>query len=141
MTKEQKGRHSNRYRYWYDKIYTKEEIKDYFHEGWHDLIESSFELVSHFPDAQICSAKRCMGMLHMFAKAEDEMVMHAVEGVLWKIERLSSKICEKCGQSGQRRTELKAVHCLCNDCLDEYVKDYSTVVQVPQSLNYSMCVK
>lgn len=32
-------------------------------------------------------------------------------------------------------------HCLCNDCLDEYVKDYSTVVQVPQSLNYSMCVK
>ena len=116
MDKEKKGRHSNRYRYWYDKVYTKEEIKDYFHEGWNDLIESSFELVSHFPDAQICSAKRCMGMLHMFAKAEDEMVMHAVEGVLWKIERLSSKICEKCGQSGQRRTELKAVHCLCNDC-------------------------
>ena len=32
-------------------------------------------------------------------------------------------------------------HCFCSDCCDEYVKDYSTTVQVPQRLMYSMCVK
>jgi len=32
-------------------------------------------------------------------------------------------------------------HCMCNDCLDEYEKQYGTIVFRPDNLNYSMCVK
>jgi hypothetical protein len=91
-------------------------MKEYFGIGWHDLIDSAFDLIDNFPDAMICSAKRCMGMLHMYGRADDEMVMNAVEGVLWKIERLSSNLCEHCGSRGIRRKELKKLYCLCNDC-------------------------
>ncbi|NIP30592.1 MAG: hypothetical protein GTN59_08550 [Candidatus Dadabacteria bacterium] len=114
-------RHHNRYRYWYDKIYTIDDMKEYFGDGWHELLENAFFLVSHFPDAQICSAKRCYGMLHMYARCDDDLILEAVEGILWKIERMSSQVCEGCGKMGRRRTELKTTYCFCNNCYLEYL--------------------
>lgn len=120
MTKK-KYSHHNRYRYWYDKVYTLDDMKEYFGNGWHELLEDTFNLVSRFPEAEICSAKRCFGMLHMYARSEDEMILNAVEGILWKTERLSATICEGCGERGRRRTELKRPYCFCNDCYLEHL--------------------
>lgn len=111
-----KGHHNNRYVYHYTKTYSLEDMKEFFGEGWHDLLDLAFEWVGHFPNAKICSAKRCMGMLHMFARAEPKSDLHAVEGMLWKIERMSSTVCEHCGNRGVRRKELKTIYCLCNGC-------------------------
>ena len=116
MTQKKPFRHSNRYKYWYDKVYTIEQMKDYFSVGWHELIDDAFFLISRFPEAQICSAKRCFGMLHMFARCDDERILNAVEGILWKIERISASVCEGCGRMGRRRKELKNIYCFCNDC-------------------------
>lgn len=110
------GRHSNRYKYWYDNKYSLEEMKEYFGSGWHELLENAFEWVSYLPNAEIWSAKRCYARLHMYGRAEDEGIEHAVEGILWKVEGLSAKVCEHCGRHGQKRKELKTMYCLCNDC-------------------------
>lgn len=111
----------NRYRSRYDVFYSKDDLKNYFGDGWSDLIETAYFFVSRFPEAQICSAKRCYGMLHMYAKSNDPLILDAVEGLLWKIERMSSRICESCGKNGRRRTELKMTQCFCNDCYLEYL--------------------
>lgn len=118
------GRHSNRYIYHYDTIYTLEDMKDYFGEGWSDLLEKAFRWVSKFPTGQICSAKRCYGMLHMYARAEDDEELEAIEGLLWKIERISTQVCEMCGEFGKRRKELKTMYCLCNKCYFDHLNKY-----------------
>ena len=109
-------RHSNRYKCWYDKTFTKEEMKEYFGDGWSDLLDKAFYMISLLPDVEICSARRCYGMLHMYARCEDELVLAAAEGILWKVERMSAMVCEGCGKQGRRRTELKETHNFCNDC-------------------------
>lgn len=117
----EKKRYNNRYKFWYDTPYDKEYIKNLFGEGWQELIENAFRVVSYFPNAQICSAKRFYGMLHMYATADDEFNLHVIEGILWKVERLSAKICEHCGKQGRRRKELKETRCLCNNCYLEFL--------------------
>lgn len=117
-------RHSNRYKFWYDTTYTLEDMKEYFGEGWHELLENAFEWVSYLPDTEICSAKRCFGMLHMYGRAKDEQIEKAMEGILWKIERLSVNVCERCGGHGTRRKELKTIYCLCNDCYLLHLNEY-----------------
>ena len=109
-------KHYNRYKYWYDAPYEEDSIKKRFGAGWQNLLDEAFRVVSYFPNARICNAKRCYGMLHMYATAEDKFDLHAIEGILWKVERLSSSICEECGKMGKRRTELKETRCMCNNC-------------------------
>ncbi len=118
------AKHSNRYKFWYETTYTLEDMKEYFGKGWHELLENAFEWVSYLPAAEICSAKRCFGQLHMYGRAENEQIEQAMEGILWKVERISAKTCEHCGAYGTRRKELKTIYCLCNNCYLLYLNEY-----------------
>lgn len=124
------NRHSNRYKFWYDTTYTLEDMKEYFGEGWHEILENAFEWISYLPGAEICSAKRCFGMLHMYGRAEDENIEHAMEGILWKVERISTQVCEFCGGQGRRRKELKTIYCLCNDCYLLHLNKYDDPMEL-----------
>lgn len=114
----------NRYKYHFDKQFTKEEILNYFGDGWSNLIENAFKAISWFPSAQIYSAKRCLGMLHIYIRSEDEFEENAAQGVCWKIERLSATICEHCGTVGKRRKELITIYCLCESCYIKYLDSH-----------------
>lgn len=122
--------HRNNYKHHYERTFSKEEILDYFEDGWVELINDAYTMMSYIPGAEICSAKRCFGMLHMFVRCPEEIDQNAAEGIAWKVERLSSNTCERCGKWGTRRKELKKVYCLCTDCYLQYLNE----VEDPMSL-------
>ena len=117
-------KHRNNYKYHYDRIFTREEIFAHFRSGWTQLLEDSFEMIGYVEGARICSAKRCLGMLHVYIRSDTDIAQNAAEGIAWKIERISSVICEECGNRGKRRKELKEIYCFCNDCYLAYLNEF-----------------
>lgn len=65
------------------------------------------------------------GMLRVVFGPTEEQLQHETislgiqfitNAVAYRIERLSAKICEDCGQYGNRRTELPTTQTLCTRC-------------------------
>ena len=96
--------------------YTLEEIKVQFEVGWHKLLDKAFRMVSFIEGAEIKSAVRNNGLLHVYVEAPDPEKQEAAEGVAWKVERLSAKVCEGCGNYGTRRKNLKHPRNYCATC-------------------------
>ena len=125
-------KHKSRYKHHYDRIFSKEEILDYFGPGWHQLILDAYTMMDLVPTAIICSAKHCSGMIHMYVRTDgdNDLYQNAAEGIAWKVERLSAVICEHCGKRGKRRKEFKKILCLCNSCYMDYVNNLDDPLSV-----------
>jgi hypothetical protein len=100
--------------------------------GWHSLIEEVYAIQDQLSFCNgIYIIERKNGMLSVIFKRTDltntaqEFILKSIE---YRIERLTAKICEECGQYGLRRTELPFVQTLCTKC---YALKYSEVNPVP----------
>ncbi len=110
----------------------KEQVITNIGSGWHSHIETIYAML---PELSFCSGvyliERKNGMLRViFSRTnlttqEQEFILKSIE---YKIERLTAKVCEECGQYGVRRTELPAVKTLCTRC---YAFEYSKLNPVP----------
>jgi hypothetical protein len=108
-----------------------------FGSGWHNLIEQVYAIQSQL---SFCSGiyviERKNGMLSVIFKRTDltneaqEFILKSVE---YRIERMTAKICEVCGQHGLRRTDLPTIQTLCTAC---YALKYSEVNPVPSLVAY-----
>lgn len=110
----------------------KENIINNFGSGWHSLIEKIYAIQNQlvFCDG-IYIIERKNGMLSVIFKRTDltnqeqDFILQSVE---YRIERMTAKLCEGCGQYGLRRTDLPLVQTLCTTC---YAIKYSEVNPVP----------
>jgi len=101
--------------------------------GWHSLIETVYAIQDQLSfSGGLYVIERKNGMLSVLFSRKDltspeqEFILNSVE---YRIERLSAKICEGCGQYGLRRTELPTTQTLCTKC---YAFKYSEIV-TPQN--------
>jgi len=111
---------------------TKEQVITNIGSGWHSHIETIYAML---PELSFCSGvyliERKNGMLHVIFSRTDlttpaqDFILKSIE---YKIERLTAKVCEECGQYGVRRTELSTVKTLCTRC---YAFEYSKLNPVP----------
>lgn len=111
---------------------TKEQVMNNIGSGWHKYIEMIYTML---PELSFCSGvymvERKNGMMKVIfsrknlTTPEQEFILQAIE---YKIERLTAKVCEQCGQYGLRRTELSEVKTLCTVC---YAHEYSKLNPVP----------
>lgn len=110
----------------------KENIINNFGSGWHSLIEKIYAIENQlaFCDG-IYVIERKNGMLSVVFKRSDltnqeqDFILQSVE---YRIERVTAKLCEECGQYGLRRTDLPTIQTLCTKC---YAIKYSEVNPVP----------
>ncbi|MEK9767306.1 MAG: hypothetical protein VW683_00180 [Betaproteobacteria bacterium] len=109
-----------------DRIFSKEEIENYFRPGWRNLIDRAYKLISMVDGVEIAGAKRHKGMFHCYVKSDDEFALNIGEGIAWKMERLSTQMCEECGKRGTRRLELKKIYCFCNTCYALYLDRFES---------------
>lgn len=117
---------------------TKEQVIINISSGWHNHIETIYDML---PELSFCTGvdliERKNGMLRIIFSRSDltttsqEFILKSIE---YKIERLTAKVCEECGQYGVRRTELPIIKTLCTRC---YAFEYSTLNPVPSSMAYS----
>jgi len=115
----------------------KEQVLNNISSGWHNYIEIIYNVL---PELSFCSGvyliERKNGMLKVIFSRTDlttpaqEFILKAIE---YKIERLTAKVCEECGQYGVRRTELPEVKTLCTRC---YAFEYSKLNPVPSLVAY-----
>ena len=115
----------------------KEQILNKIGSGWHSYIEMIYNLL---PELSFCNGiyviERKNGMLRVIfsrtdlTTAEQEFILKSIE---YKIERLTAKVCEECGQYGLRRKNLSEVKTLCTRC---YALEYSVVNPVPSLVAY-----
>ena len=103
--------------------FTRNEIEQHFRSGWGELLDKAYKMISLVEGAEIRGSKRNFGLLHLYVWAPDELRQLAAEGIAWKIERLSAKVCEGCGKIGRRRTALRFPINFCIDCFTEYLSD------------------
>lgn len=93
--------------------------------GWYGLLDtvSNVTQASH-GDFQVTAIIRHNGMLQVTFTPlkESPGVVFIMNAVTYRIERLSARICEGCGQHGNRRTELPTTQTLCVRC---YALKYS----------------
>ena len=108
---------------------TREEIKSRFYNGWSSIIDTTYDLIDFIPHVKIVNAIRDDGMLHFYVEGEEPYI-YAAEGIVWKMERVSTSVCEKCGKHGYRRKELKKIICLCHDCYFQYLNEFETPEKV-----------
>lgn len=98
----------------------KEVILENIGSGWHRLIETTYAIGNQlsFSDG-VESIERKNGMLsvkflrHPLTDETQEFILNAIE---YRLERMSAKLCEGCGQYGIRRTELPTIKSLCTRC-------------------------
>ncbi len=110
----------------------KEQVITNIGSGWHSHIETIYAML---PELSFCSGvyliERKNGMLRVIFSRTDlttpaqDFILKSIE---YKIERLTAKVCEECGQYGVRRTELPTVKTLCTRC---YAFEYSKLNPVP----------
>ena len=115
----------------------KEQVITNIGSGWHSYIDMIYSML---PELSFCSGvyliERKNGMLQViFSRTnlttqEQEFILKSIE---YKIERLTAKVCEECGQYGVRRTELPLVKTLCTRC---YAFEYSKLNPVPSLVAY-----
>lgn len=116
---------------------TKEQVITNIGSGWHTHIETIYDML---PELSFCTGvyliERKNGMLRViFSRSglttpAQDFILNCIE---YKIERLTAKVCEECGQYGLRRTELSTTKTLCTRC---YAFEYSKLNPVPSSVAY-----
>lgn len=88
--------------------------------GWHTLIEMAYASQNHLPfSTGVDSMERKNGMLSVkFSRGPltDEVQEFILSALEYRLERMSAKLCEGCGQYGIRRTELPTIKSLCTRC-------------------------
>ena len=115
----------------------KEQVIKNLGSGWHSYIETIYNVL---PELSFCPGvyliERKSGMLRViFSRTdlttpEQEFILNSIE---YKIERLTAKVCEECGDYGIRRKELSEVKTLCTRC---YAFEYSKLNPVPSLVAY-----
>ena len=115
----------------------KEQVITNIGSGWHSYIDMIYSML---PELSFCSGvyliERKNGMLQVIfsrtnlTTSEQEFILKSIE---YKIERLTAKVCEECGQHGIRRTELPTIKTLCTRC---YAFEYSKLNPVPSLVAY-----
>jgi hypothetical protein len=98
--------------------------------GWHSLIERVYAIQDELSFCDGISAiERKNGMLYVLFERppltteHQEFILSAIE---YRLERLTAKLCEDCGQYGIRRTELPTIRSLCTSC---YANRYSEMTE------------
>jgi hypothetical protein len=98
----------------------KETVLENIGSGWHMLIETAYTIQNYLAfSTEVEAVERKNGMLTIkfsrrgLTDKEHEFILDAVE---YRLERLSVKVCEGCGQHGIRRTELPTIKSLCTRC-------------------------
>lgn len=111
---------------------TKETALNTIGSGWHSIINLVYETTPQLPFCSgIYMIERKNGMLSVIFLRTDltnqaqDFILKSIE---YKIERMTAKVCEECGQYGLRRTDLSEVKTLCTRC---YALAYSEVHPVP----------
>ena len=111
---------------------TKEQVLNKLESGWHNLVEQVFEIEKQIPFCSgIAEINRTNGMLIVrFVRADtlNEYQRFILDAIEYKLERISAKLCEGCGEYGVRRKEIPEVQSLCTVC---YAFKYSEVFSVP----------
>ena len=103
-------------------------LKD-FGEGWRFKFEERLQAIyKYFPDAELVSAIRYLGMLRIEFKTLDKDAQDILNSITYKIERESTRTCERCGNFGRRQEEhLPEKMCVCWKCyaliVDELVQN------------------
>jgi hypothetical protein len=115
----------------------KEQVMNNIGSGWHSYIDLIYNMV---PELSFCPGvyliERKNGMLRVIfsrtdlTNSEQDFILKAIE---YKIERLTARVCEECGQYGIRRKDLSEVKTLCTKC---YAYAYSEVHPVPSLVAY-----
>jgi hypothetical protein len=113
----------------------KEEAYLQFSSGWYLLLDTVYTTVEelHFCSG-IESLERKNGMLSVKYYRHDIMTdVHRfiLDAIEYKIERLSARRCEVCGEFGSRRTELNMIQTLCTT---HYALQYSEEHPAPSSV-------
>jgi len=111
---------------------TKEQVLNNIETGWHKLVEQVFEIEKQLPFCSgLAEVSRTNGMLNVrFVRADtlNEYQRFILDALEYKFERISAKLCEKCGGYGIRRKEISEIQSLCTVC---YAFKYSEVYSVP----------
>ena len=106
----------------------KEQALNKVNSGWHNLVEQVFEIEKQLPFCSgIADIGRKNGMLQVrfvYADTLNEYQRFILSSLEYRFERISAKICEKCGKYGFGRKDLKEVLTLCFTC---YVLEYDTI--------------
>ena len=115
----------------------KEQVINNIGSGWHSYIDIVYNIL---PELSFCPGvymiERKSGMLHVtfsrtdLTSSEQEFILKCIE---YKIERLTAKVCENCGDYGIRRKDLAETKTLCTKC---YAFAYSEVHPVPSLMAY-----
>jgi hypothetical protein len=89
--------------------------------GWQTAFESIIQqLLILYPDLTIRSIRRKSGMLEILVdKTLDKPNQFIVDSTMFKIERVSARVCEHCGKRGRRTKNnpyLPEILCLCWAC-------------------------
>jgi len=110
----------------------KEDMIEKFGSGWNEFIEKIYSIQDQLAFCTgISSMERKNGMLAVLfnrtdlTTPEQEFILNSIE---YRIERLTARLCEECGQYGTRRPELPEVKTLCTKC---YAFAYSEIHPVP----------
>lgn len=116
---------------------TKEEALTKVETGWSLLLEMVYDTIPSklqiHPVPEVEALDRRYGMLyfkyhrHPDYSELDKIILAAIEN---KIERLSARMCERCGKAGIRiKTDIPECQCLCVEC---YAPVYSELHPEPK---------
>lgn len=95
------------------------DYKNTFGKGWFPLLEqinSSLWELKSFYTPNIVRRHGMMAVEWTEPFEEGSIRKFIFECIAYKIERISARVCENCGQYGLRRTELPETKTLCTAC-------------------------
>ena len=105
----------------------KEEILKQFNTGWYTLINKAYSAneLSFYNGIEFIERKNGMFCVRYIRTSEiTEYQNFVFECLEYKLERMSSRICEGCGKHSIRRTDLPVIQSLCTAC---YALTYSEI--------------
>lgn len=104
-------------------------ILEKFGVGWRNTFEDKLQRIFKIlPDLQLVNVERSNGLLKIKIETLDKDIQYIVDCIVYKIERDSVRICERCGKpnNGRRIELLPEPMSLCWTC-------YALVVDEIQS--------
>jgi hypothetical protein len=113
---------------------SKEEAHLQFNAGWSTFLNTIYATVE---ELQFCTGvqqlERRFGMLSVRFAGNDLTVVQQfiLDSIAYKIERLSSRVCEVCGEYGFRRVDLATTQSLCTR---HYALQYSEEHPTPSPM-------
>jgi hypothetical protein len=95
------------------KGYTRDQARSSIGRGWRPLVDEVFDwLENNKCLVKIIQVKEKYGLLTIYS----EINHPELDIILDEAERKSTKICEKCGESGKLRTDRRWILTLCDSC-------------------------